>query len=47
MIYWFQKEAIEKPLDIPEVLNDFDIEEDEIAIENRYVNFCGSLGNKD
>ena len=28
---------MEPPADIPEVLNDFDIEEEEIAIENRSV----------
>ena len=25
------------PEDLPEVVNDFDIEEEEIAIENRYL----------
>ena len=32
----FQTKVIEPPPDLPEVVNDFDIEEEEIAIENRY-----------
>ncbi len=27
---------MQAPEDLPEVINDFDIEEDEVAIENRY-----------
>lgn len=35
----FQEKVNEPPEDMPEVINDFDIEEDEIAIENRYMYF--------
>lgn len=31
----FQTQMAEPPTDLPEVVNDFDIEEEEIAIENR------------
>jgi hypothetical protein len=33
----FQAEAIKPPDDMPDVVNDFDIEEEEIAVENRWV----------
>lgn len=33
----FQDKVKEVPKDLPEVVNDFDIEEEEIAIENRYL----------
>lgn len=33
---FFQHDVIEPPKDLPDVVNDFDIEEDEVAIENRY-----------
>ena len=31
----FQTKVVEPPPDMPEVVNDFDIEEEEIAIESR------------
>ena len=36
----FQQQVVEPPEDIPDVVNDFDFEEDEIAIEKReeYLN---------
>lgn len=36
--FGFQQDVITPPTEVPEVINDFDIEEDEIAIENRYNN---------
>lgn len=35
MLNYFQTRVNEIPDDLPEVVNDFDIEEEEIAIENR------------
>jgi hypothetical protein len=31
------QEASTKPLDIPEIVDDFDIEEDQVAIENKDI----------
>lgn len=33
----------EVPEDLPEVVNDFDIEEEEIAIENRFILHLSSV----
>ena len=46
----FQEKVNEPPEDMPEVINDFDIEEDEIAIENRYMytsNICHDVNQFD
>jgi len=34
-VFVFQSKIVEPPTDIPEVVNDFDIEDEEIAVENR------------
>ena len=35
MDYHLQADVLEPPADMPEVMNDFDIEEEEILMENR------------
>ena len=35
MFHYLQADVLEPPTDMPEVLNDFDIEEEEIMMENR------------
>lgn len=37
LTFFSQSKMNELPEDLPEVVNDFDIEEEEIAIENRFV----------
>ena len=36
LLFCLQTKIVEPPPDLPEVVNDFDIEEDEVAIENRF-----------
>ena len=44
MYYHLQADVLEPPTDMPEVMNDFDIEEEEILMENRWVELRQDLG---
>ena len=39
MFFFEQAEVREPPPDLPEVVNDFDIEDEVVAIENRWDDF--------